>query len=97
MVCCPRPASQSLLASVVLCQSACRKKKRWEPHSYDALLAPFRHAREAVKKGNKIFGAAILKLSDLSLVVVGTNTEIESPLWHGEVSDHIAVVGSSFA
>lgn len=41
--------------------------------------------REAVKKGNKVFGAAILKLSDLSLVAVGTNTEIECPLWHGEV------------
>lgn len=43
-------------------------------------------SREAVKKGNKVFGAAILKLSDLSLVAVGTNTEIECPLWHGEVS-----------
>lgn len=41
--------------------------------------------REAVKKGNKVFGAAILKLSDLSLVAVGTNKEIECPLWHGEV------------
>ncbi|CAM9207199.1 unnamed protein product [Ectocarpus sp. 8 AP-2014] len=41
---------------------------------------------EAVKKGNKVFGAAILKLSDLSLVVAGTNTEIECPLWHGEVA-----------
>eukprot|EP00903_Cladosiphon_okamuranus_P011628 g10937.t1 len=41
---------------------------------------------EAVKKGNKVFGAAILKLSDLSLVAVGTNTEIECPLWHGEVA-----------
>lgn len=40
---------------------------------------------EAVKKGNKVFGAAVLKLSDLSLVAVGTNTEIECPLWHGEV------------
>ncbi|CAM9171558.1 unnamed protein product [Ascophyllum nodosum] len=37
-------------------------------------------------KGNKVFGAAILKLSDLSLVCVGTNTEVESPLWHGEVA-----------
>ncbi|CAB1115930.1 unnamed protein product [Ectocarpus sp. CCAP 1310/34] len=41
---------------------------------------------EAVKKGNKVFGAAILKLADLSLVVAGTNTEIECPLWHGEVA-----------
>lgn len=42
-------------------------------------------SREGVKKGNKVFGAAILKRSDLSLVVVGTNTETECPLWHGEV------------
>lgn len=47
--------------------------------------------REAVKKGNKVFGAAILKLSDLSLVAVGTNTEMECPLWHGEVKKPIVV------
>jgi len=41
---------------------------------------------ESVKRGNKIFGAAILKKSDLSLVVAGTNSEIENPLFHGEVS-----------
>ena len=37
-------------------------------------------------KGNKIFGAAILKKSDYSLVCIGTNNEIENPLWHGEIS-----------
>lgn len=39
----------------------------------------------AVRKGNKIFGAAILRKSDLSVVIVGTNNEMENPLWHGEV------------
>ena len=38
-----------------------------------------------VAKGSKIFGAAIIKKSDLSLIVAETNNEIESPLWHGEM------------
>jgi tRNA(Arg) A34 adenosine deaminase TadA len=38
-----------------------------------------------VATGNKVFGAAILHKSDLSLVVAGTNNELENPLWHGEV------------
>jgi tRNA(Arg) A34 adenosine deaminase TadA len=38
-----------------------------------------------VAAGNKVFGAAILCKSDLSLVVAGTNDEIDNPLWHGEV------------
>lgn len=33
-----------------------------------------------------MFGAAILKLSDMSLVCVGVNRGTESPLWHAEVS-----------
>lgn len=41
-------------------------------------------ARE-VKRGNKIFGAAILNKSDLSLVIAETNNEVENPLWHGEM------------
>jgi len=40
----------------------------------------------AVSKGNKIFGAFVLKKSDLSLVVTGTNNEILNPLFHGEIS-----------
>ena len=40
----------------------------------------------AVQKGNKIFGAFILKKSDLSLVITGTNNEITNPLYHGEIS-----------
>ena len=42
--------------------------------------------RIAVKKGNKIFGAFIIKKSDLSLVITGTNNEITNPLYHGEIS-----------
>lgn len=38
-----------------------------------------------VAHGNKLFGAAILKKSDLSLVLAETNNELENPLWHGEV------------
>lgn len=38
-----------------------------------------------VSLGNKVFGAAILHKSDLSLVVAETNNELENPLWHGEV------------
>lgn len=41
--------------------------------------------RLAVSHGHKIFGAAILLRSDLSLVVAGTNHEGWNPLWHGEV------------
>ncbi len=38
-----------------------------------------------VAAGNKVFGAAILRKSDLSLVLAETNNERENPLWHGEV------------
>lgn len=38
-----------------------------------------------VAAGNKIFGAAILRKSDLSVVIAETNNEIENPLWHGEM------------
>jgi tRNA(Arg) A34 adenosine deaminase TadA len=38
-----------------------------------------------IAKGNKLFGAAILRKSDRSLVIAETNNEIENPLWHGEV------------
>lgn len=41
--------------------------------------------RKGVAAGNKIFGAAILRKSDLSLVIAETNNETENPLWHGEV------------
>ena len=41
---------------------------------------------DGVVKGNKIFGAAIIKKSDLSLVIAGTNAETQNPLFHGEIS-----------
>lgn len=39
-----------------------------------------------VAKGNKIFGAALLRKSDLSVVIAGTNAETNNPLLHGEIS-----------
>ena len=41
--------------------------------------------KKSVESGNKIFGAAILKKEDFSIVMTGANNEIENPLWHGEV------------
>ncbi|WP_028033091.1 nucleoside deaminase [Chelativorans sp. J32] len=41
--------------------------------------------RAGVTAGNKLFGAAILRKSDLSLVIAETNNELENPLWHGEM------------
>lgn len=41
--------------------------------------------QEGVRKGNKVFGAAMLKKSDLSTIIAGTNHETENPLWHGEI------------
>ena len=38
-----------------------------------------------VAEGNKVFGGALLRKSDLSLVMAQTNNETENPLWHGEV------------
>ena len=40
---------------------------------------------QGVAQGNKLFGAAILRKQDRSLVLAETNNEIENPLWHGEV------------
>ena len=40
----------------------------------------------SVQKGNKIFGAFIIKKSDFSFVITGTNNEITNPLYHGEIS-----------
>ncbi len=39
-----------------------------------------------VAAGNKVFGAALLRKSDLSLVIAGTNSETDNPLLHGEIS-----------
>lgn len=40
---------------------------------------------KSVMLGNKIFGAALLKKSDLSTYLAETNNEMESPLHHGEM------------
>lgn len=40
---------------------------------------------EGVAHGNKLFGAAILRKDDRSLVLAETNNETENPLWHGEI------------
>ena len=39
-----------------------------------------------VAAGNKVFGAALLRKSDLSVVIAGTNSETDNPLLHGEIS-----------
>ena len=56
----------------------------------EALIGAIEHdvlplTRAGVAAGNKVFGAAILRKSDLSLVLAETNNETENPLWHGEV------------
>jgi tRNA(Arg) A34 adenosine deaminase TadA len=40
----------------------------------------------SINNGNKIFGAFILKKSDLSIICLGTNQETKNPLFHGEIS-----------
>lgn len=40
---------------------------------------------KGVAGGNKVFGGALLRKSDLTLVMAETNNETENPLWHGEV------------
>ena len=39
-----------------------------------------------VKAGNKLFGAAVLRKSDLTTVLATTNQETDNPLLHGEVT-----------
>ena len=46
-------------------------------------VVPF--TRKTVEIGCKVFGAAVIRRSDYSLVLAGTNHEAFSPLWHGEV------------
>jgi tRNA(Arg) A34 adenosine deaminase TadA len=46
-------------------------------------LAPLSATR--IREGDKIFGGAILRKDDLSLIVAETNNETANPLWHGEM------------
>jgi tRNA(Arg) A34 adenosine deaminase TadA len=39
-----------------------------------------------VAAGNKVFGAALLRKSDMLVVIAGTYGETDNPLLHGEVS-----------
>lgn len=39
-----------------------------------------------VAAGNKVFGAALLRKSDFSVVIAGTNSETDNPLLHGEIN-----------
>ena len=61
-----------------------------DPKLIDRLLAVMENeiiplTQAGVRNGHKIFGAAMLKKSDLSTIIAGTNHETENPLWHGEV------------
>ena len=61
-----------------------------EPSLIDRLLDVIEHdivprTADGVSHGNKLFGAAILRKVDRSLVLAETNNETENPLWHGEV------------
>ncbi|MEE2774273.1 MAG: nucleoside deaminase [Pseudomonadota bacterium] len=49
----------------------------------DKVILPL--TEQGVSRGNKVFGAAILKKKDLSLICAGTNNEMENPLFHGEI------------
>lgn len=56
----------------------------------DRLIDVIEHAiipktAEGVAAGNKVFGAAILRKSDWSVVIAEANNERENPLWHGEM------------
>lgn len=41
--------------------------------------------RRGVIRGNKVFGAALLRKDDLGVALAETNNETENPLWHGEI------------
>ncbi|MHC4179491.1 MAG: nucleoside deaminase [Planctomycetota bacterium] len=42
--------------------------------------------QKGVRQGNKLFGGAVIKKSDLSTVVAVTNSETGNPLMHGEIT-----------
>ena len=42
--------------------------------------------QKGVRKGNMLFGGAIIRKSDFSTVVAVTNAETGNPLMHGEIS-----------
>ena len=57
----------------------------------DRVLAVLEHeivpkTMSGVKAGNKLFGAAVMRKSDLTTVLATTNQETDNPLLHGEVT-----------
>ena len=57
------------------------------PHLLDVMehdILPM--TERAVAAGNKVFGAAVLRKADNSVVIAGTNSETDNPLLHGEIS-----------
>ena len=61
-----------------------------DPKRIDRLLAVIEEdiiplTQKGVRNGNKVFGAAMLKKTDLATIIADTNHETENPLWHGEV------------
>jgi tRNA(Arg) A34 adenosine deaminase TadA len=42
--------------------------------------------QKGVRQGNKLFGGAVIRKSDLSTVVAVTNSETGNPLMHGEIT-----------
>lgn len=72
------------------CEAGAAPPPPSEHRLLDALLRAIEQhilplTREGVARGNKIFGAALLRKDDLSVVIAETNNETENPLWHGEV------------
>ena len=45
-----------------------------------------KQTKKSVTNGNKVFGAFILNKINYDLICIGTNNEIENPLYHGEIS-----------
>ncbi len=85
---------ESVTASFRLMRSDCTGLKRMAITENAALVQRLLDVMEhdilpltekGVAEGNKVFGGALLRKSDLSLVMAQTNRETENPLWHGEV------------
>ena len=65
--------------------------KTYKPKLLECLLNTIQNdilpkTRDGVCHGNKIFGAAILEKLSLQLIIAETNNELDSPLFHGEIT-----------
>ena len=81
--------SQDRSVGVVIDESNQKTELTVTPSEIEAMLKVMEDTilpitEEGVRKGNKVFGAAILD-KDLKNVIAGTNAETECPLFHGEV------------